>query len=231
VSRALSGDEVHVWSVLLREERAEHHQLLSPAEREQAARFSHARARLHFVAGRALLREILADYLDRDPAAVDFKFGKHGKPHLADEADTGLRFNLSHSGELAVLAVARGRNVGVDVELISAQRATDDIAQRFFSPNEWAALRALPAELRVPAFFRCWTCKEAFIKLIGDGMTFPLEDFDVSFAPGEPPALVSVHGSAVEAERWTLHELNAPPDYAATLAIEGRVRQVMQKTW
>jgi 4'-phosphopantetheinyl transferase len=231
VSRALSGDEVHVWSAPLREERPEHYQLLSTAEREQAARFSHARSRLHFVAGRAVLRQILADYLDRDPAAIEFKFGKHGKPHLADEADTGLRFNLSHSGELAVLAVARGRAVGVDVEQISAQRATHDIAQRFFSPNESAALRALPAELRVPAFFRCWTCKEAFIKLIGDGMTFPLEDFDVLFAPGEPPALLSVHGDPAEAERWTLHELSAPPGYAATLAVEGRVRQVVQKTW
>src|SRR5438445_771552 len=107
--------------------------MLSADERQRAERFRHERACTHFVAGRATLRRALADYLDRDPQQIHFTYGEHGKPLLTDEAATGLRFNLSHSGELAVLALARNRAVGVDVEQVNPDRATNDIARRFFS--------------------------------------------------------------------------------------------------
>src|SRR5262249_41616868 len=160
------------------------------------------------------LRMTLADCLCCQPAGLRFGYGSHGKPFLPD---IDLRFNLSHSGGWAALAVARGHEVGIDIEQIRADRATDDLAQRFFSPREWAALRALPEAERCAAFFRCWTRKEAFIKLIGEGLSFPLDEFDVTLRPDEPPALLSVRGDARAATRWTMHEFASPPGFAAAL--------------
>ena len=231
MSRALPSDEIHVWTFSVTDARPAHLGLLSDDERERAGRFRHARAYSHFVLGRATLRQILSDYLDRDPAGIFFDYGAHGKPSLSDEAETGLHFNLSHSHELAVLAMTRGRAVGVDVEQINPERATDEIARRFFSAFEWGALQQLPAKQRTAAFFRCWTSKEAFIKLIGDGLTFPLDAFDVSPLLGEPPAILSVNGDANEARRWSLRELAVPPGYAATLVVEGQILAVVERQW
>ncbi len=114
---------------------------------------------------------------------------------------------------------------------MNPERATDDIARRFFSPAEITALADLPAELRTAAFFRCWTCKEAFIKLIGDGLTFPLDAFDVAMTPDEPAAVLSVYGNASAAQRWALHDLTVPNGYAATLAVEGQVGSVVEREW
>ena len=188
VSRALPADEVHVRSFPLTEAR--------PAATWACCRpRKRARAELSTRAGLHALRRRpghAAAHPGRLPeagtGAVHFSYGEHGKPLLSDETATGLHFNLSHSHELAVLALAKRRAIGVDVEQVNAERATDDIARRFFSSREWSALRDLPADRRTAAFFRCWTCKEAFIKLIGDGLAFPLAEFDVSAVPGEPPA-------------------------------------------
>jgi 4'-phosphopantetheinyl transferase len=211
----MSGDEIHVWLAPL-DNVPDSSQLLSPDERERAARFAMAHIRHRFIAARAFLRTTLAECLDRDPAELQFGYGSHGKPFLID-AD--LRFNLSHSGGWAALAVARGHEVGIDIEQIRPDRALDDLARRFFSAREWAALRALPEAERCPAFFRCWTRKEAFIKLIGEGLSFPLDEFDVTLRSDEPTALLSVRGQSDT--RWAMHDVAAPTGFAAALAVEG----------
>jgi 4'-phosphopantetheinyl transferase len=165
------------------------------------------------------LRSILAHYLDCQPAQVRFVYAAHGKPMLAGATD--LRFNLTHSHGLALLAVTRGREIGVDVEHIRDDIDREPLAERFFSPVEVAALRSLAVELRREAFYRCWTRKEAFIKAVGKGLALPLDRFDVTLGPDEPAALLATHYDPSEAMRWSMHNLTPGKGFAGALTVEG----------
>jgi 4'-phosphopantetheinyl transferase len=221
----LSADEVHVWRAPLEQtdERLERLRgTLAPEECERAARFHFERHRRHFVAARGLLRELLSLYLKLPPARLRFVYTAYGKPHLADGSGGGwLRFNVSHSGGLALYAFSRGRELGVDIEEVRADFDHGEIAERFFSRQEVAALRGLPAGLRREAFFLCWTRKEAYIKGIGEGLSLPLDSFDVSLTPGAPASLLAVRGDAREGARWDLRDLEPGPGYHAALVAEG----------
>ncbi|HEX7176360.1 MAG TPA: 4'-phosphopantetheinyl transferase superfamily protein [Pyrinomonadaceae bacterium] len=226
-----SDDVVDLWRLPLGwppRDAEQFRQTLSADEAERAARFHFARDRDRFTAARALLRAVLALYLRTEPARLRFTYGPHGKPALAGDAAGGdaaaaLRFNLAHSHELALVAVARAREVGVDVEHVRPDFATAEVAERFFSRREAEALRALPeGRERVEAFYRCWTRKEAYIKAKGEGLSFPLSSFTVSLAPGEPAALLGCDTDAGETERWTLVDLEPGADYFAAAAVEGR---------
>ena len=223
---ALAGDEVHVWGARLdapREVVRRLHLTLAPDERERAGRFHFQRDRDHFIVARGLLRAVLGEYLNVGPELLRFEYGAQGKPSLAAvQNQGGLRFNLSHSDGVALFAVARGREVGVDVERVSARVSCDEVAGRFFSPREVAALRALPPLQREAAFFDCWARKEAYIKARGEGLSLPLDAFDVSFAPGEPAALLANRLDPAEVSRWTLRGLASWPGFAAAVAVEGR---------
>ena len=224
-----SDDVVDFWRLPLGwppEEAVRLRQTLSADESGRAARFHFDRDRDRFTAARALLRAVLALYLRTEPERLRFAYGPRGKPSLAADAAGGgdaLRFNLAHSHELALVAVARGREVGVDLEHVRADFATAEVAERFFSPREAAALRALPeGGPRVEAFYRCWTRKEAFIKATGEGLSFPLSAFTVSLAPGEPAALLACDTDGGQTRRWTLVDLEPGAGYLAAAAVEGR---------
>ena len=128
-------------------------------ERQRAGRFHFEKDRGEFIVGRALLRTLLGRYGHREPSQLEFHYGASGKPRLAGE-DPSLRFNLSHSHGLALYAFSRGRELGIDVEQIRSNADAKKIAERFFSSQEVATLRALPAHEREKAFFDCWTRKE-----------------------------------------------------------------------
>lgn len=227
-----SDDVVDLWRLPLvwpSEDAGRLRQTLSADEAERAARFHFARDRDRFTAARALLRAVLALYLGAEPARLRFAYGPHGKPALAGGAAGGdadaaaLRFNLAHSHDLALVVVARAREVGVDVEHVRADFATAEVAERFFSRREAEALRALPeGRPRVEAFYRCWTRKEAFIKAKGEGLSFPLSTFTVSLAPGEPAALLGCDRDAGETGRWTLVDVEPGAGYVGAAAVEGR---------
>ena len=223
---ALPGDEVHVWRARLDAPPERVRRLLdflAPDERERAGRFHFQRDRDHFTVARGLLRSILGGYSSFGPERLRFEYGAQGKPSLAAEHNPGgLRFNVSHSHGVALFAVTRDREVGVDVERVSARVSCEEIAGRFFSPREVEGLRALPAALREAAFFNCWTRKEAYIKARGEGLTLPLDGFDVSLAPGEPAALLANRLDPEDVSRWSLRELHPWPGFAAALAVEGR---------
>lgn len=222
---ALGRDEVHVWRARLARPDADVERLratLMPDEAERAGRFYFEQDRRHFVAARGVLRCLLGRYLGLEPCAVRFRYGSFGKPELAEESGGGcLRFNVSHSRELAIYALSLDRDVGVDIEYMRADFECIEVARSFFSPSEIAALRALPARDRKEAFFNCWTRKEAFIKAQGTGLSYPLSHFSVSLLPGEPARLLEVSGEAREASRWVIRELEPHPEYAAALAAEG----------
>jgi 4'-phosphopantetheinyl transferase len=221
----LGCDEVHVWRATLDQTPSQIQGFLrnlAADERERAARFHFERDREHFVVARGMLRAILGCYLNRAPEGVSFCYGPHGKPALAGESDgDAIRFSVSHSNGVAIYAVTRGREVGIDIERIRFDLAVAEIAERFFSRREVAMLRALPTEMQRQAFFRCWTLKEAYIKARGEGLSLRLDQFDVSLAPGEPAVVLGTERDPSEASRWSLQELSLDAGYAAALAAEG----------
>jgi 4'-phosphopantetheinyl transferase len=231
----LFDDEVHVWRVALPRnattptpmlppppELQNLQTLLAPDEARRAERFHFETDRASFIVARGMLRTILAAYLKLHPAQLKFACNAYGKPALGGpEAASGLRFNLAHTSGLALYAVTRNREIGIDVECLRADFASDAIADSFFSPAESARLRAIPQEQRTASFFNCWTLKEAYIKARGEGLSIPLESFDVSFVPGEQRAALNVHEDPSETERWSLQSLMPAEGYAAAIAVEG----------
>ena len=227
---SLRSNAVHVWRAALDVPESDVRRLgdtLADDERRRAERFIFQHDRAHFVVARGLLRVLLGRYLQHDPQHLRFVYGPHGKPELAsDVGGTGLRFNVSHSHGLALYAITRHREIGVDVERIRPEVASETIAEHFFSPREVAVLRALPAALQATAFFACWTRKEAYIKARGDGLSLPLDQFAVSLAPGEPAALLYTAWDPQEAARWALHDLAPGPGYRAAVAVTGHDSQL-----
>jgi 4'-phosphopantetheinyl transferase len=195
-------------------------QCLSDEERGRAGRFAFERDRRRFIVGRAWLRRLLASRLGLQPEAVEITYGPHGKPGLPPHlADSGLRFNVSHSEDLAVYAFSRGCEIGIDVEAVRAIEDADAIAERFFSARENSAYRALDPRDKPLGFFNCWTRKEAFIKAIGDGLYHPLDSFDVSLAPGEPATILRVDDFPGERCGWHLESLSPAPGFVAAVVV------------
>ncbi len=200
--------------------------LLSEEEQHRAGHFAFDRDRRRYVVARAGLRELLAARLEVRPEAVEFKYGPHGKPALAQQFCRGdLRFNLSHSGDVAVYAFARGREIGVDVEAVRAMPDGDDIAARFFSVRENETYRGLDAADKPLGFFNCWTRKEAFIKALGDGLSHPLDSFDVSLAPGKPAQILRTGNIAGDDCGWRLFSFAPHPGCIGAVVIENPTRR------
>jgi 4'-phosphopantetheinyl transferase len=204
---------------------------LSSDERARAAAFRFDRDRRRFVAARGFLRGVLGECLGIPPREVTFAYGPHGKPRLADPS-SGLHFNLSHSGERAACALRRDGEIGVDVEAVRDLDDADDIAARFFSAAEATALRRLTSSgERLAAFFNCWTRKEAYLKALGDGLARPLDGFDVTLLPGEPPRLSRVVDDDEEPARWSLAELDPGPGYVGAVAVRARGWRLATGWW
>jgi 4'-phosphopantetheinyl transferase len=193
--------------------------LLSPLERARADRFRSAAHRRHYIIARARLRQLLAERLRIKPASIGLIVTAHGKPMLAPaHAASGLEFNLSHSDTLAIYALSRGRPVGIDIEPVRDIADADDLAARFFSAAEAAAYRALPAARRNLAFLTCWTRKEAFVKALGDGLSHPLETFDVTLDPDEPARITRIGKRSGPNLDWSLTCFRPTPCHIGALA-------------
>jgi 4'-phosphopantetheinyl transferase len=222
----LPENEVHLWRLDLETIGADEfrwQQVLSSDELTRAAKFHFSRDRQRFVAARAWLRTILAGYLRTDPRSVSFAYSKKEKPSLGPSFENcDVTFNVSHSGGIALLAFARGREIGVDVEQLNRNSDFEGISRRFFSTREQSQLAALPAEAKVEGFFRCWTRKEAYIKATGDGLSLPLDQFDVSIEPGESNALLATRPDDLEVGRWLLREVPSGPGHIAALCVRGQ---------
>jgi 4'-phosphopantetheinyl transferase len=209
---SLARDAVHIWRGFLDRPASEATRLrdaLTPEERQRADCYHFTRDREHFIVRRGLLRLLLGRYLHHDPRALRLIEGPAGKPEVAEIPSPGaVRFNVSRSDGLVVLAFALDRHVGIDVERVRPDVAADGVAETFFAPDEAAALRALPASLQPAVFFDAWTRKEAYVKATGQGLTRGLES-------------VRADGSHDEAGRWTIRTLHPGPGYAAALVVEG----------
>jgi len=204
--------------------------LLSDKERQRASRFVFDRERRRFTVARARLRQLLSARLGMRPESVELVYGTCGKPALAPScAASDLRFNVSHSDDVAVYAFSAGREIGIDVESIRVIRDADDIAARFFSRRENEAYLALDPRDRPLGFFNCWTRKEAFVKALGDGLCHPLDGFDVSLAPGEPAKILRVESIPGDHCGWTLHRFVPGPGLIGALVVRRFAHETASK--
>jgi 4'-phosphopantetheinyl transferase len=211
----LASDEVHTWCAGLDippETSARLYATLTPGERQRSARFRRDGDRQRFIAARGVLRELLACYLQTDPGDVSFVYNAFGKPDLSPEFGGQLEFNLSHANSLALIAIATGSSVGVDLEYIRMQSDYPEIARRFFSAAEVDSLSGLQSDAYAVAFLNCWTKKEAYVKARGEGLTMPLNDDD-------------------SATRWSRYTFQPAPGYAGAVAIEGSGWRLRHGQW
>jgi 4'-phosphopantetheinyl transferase len=220
---ALLEDEVHVWRATLHWPSALGEpmvRLLSPDEREKMASFYFEQDRLRYLVGRVAVRTLLGRLSGAPASDLRFEYSAFGKPSLAGRKPQ-FQFNISHSADIVVIALARGRAVGIDVECIRSRVAIMPIAARYFSVKEYETLANLDSATQLGAFFVCWTRKEAYLKARGDGLQLPLNRFEVDFRPGEEPRLTANLDDPRELTRWSLRELDVGQDYKAALAAEG----------
>jgi 4'-phosphopantetheinyl transferase len=231
----LCADEAHVWMASLNQPAnviAKLAPLLSQDEYQRAMRYYRPVDRDRFIVGRGILRKIISAYLALPPGQLRFTYNEYGRPAVSDDQnDRALNFNLSHSAELILYAVTRGRVVGIDIEYIREDFATLEVAEHFFSKDEIAALKSLPTDQSAIGFFNCWSRKEAFIKAKGMGVSYPLDRFTVSLAPGEPPALLKVDDDKREVAQWKMYELKPGAGYAAAMIVTKPPVTLKQRHW
>lgn len=225
----LEEKEVHVWCANLEpaaDQLAALQEKITAVEVERSNRFRYWREKRRYIAGRGILRVLLGSYLNLNPPDVEIAYSEYDKPFLPTNR---IQFNLSHSKGIALYAFCLAAGVGVDLEKIRPISDAEGIAARFFSTAEHARFQALPKEKRKDAFFACWTRKEAFIKALGEGLSYPLRDFDVCFSPGEKARFFTIEGSTEEADGWSLFSLAPVTGYAAALAVRGQGWQLSQR--
>lgn len=220
---SLAEDDIHVWRVGLDDFPVNFLQtVLSADELRRASRYRFERDHNRFIVARSILRVLIGTYLNMEPLRLVFGYGEYGKPHLNLPAHwPAVRFSVAHSDRLALYAISNDRELGVDVEFVRDDFANEAVVEHFFSPNEIVQLRSVPMTMRTTAFFNCWTRKESFIKARGEGLSLPLNIFDVSLVPGEPAALLSYQPDSTEVSRWSMREIPVEPGFAAALTSEG----------
>jgi 4'-phosphopantetheinyl transferase len=205
------------------ERRAQLLAAFAPRELERYASFRHDEHRFRWGTARGTLREVLGSVLGQRPAEVSFSYGGHGKPGIAGSP---LRFNLSHSDGLALIVLGHVE-VGADVELPRVRRS-DDIARRFYTPGENARLFALDTPTRTDAFFRLWTCKEAFLKCTGEGLSRSTRSYEIELGPGTAKLLWA---EGTDASKYSIHPIEVDEPYRAAVVAEGHDFKLYQHRW
>jgi 4'-phosphopantetheinyl transferase len=229
----LLKQDVHLWRIGLSQPDqaiSVFSNTLSIDEHERANRFYFQHDRRRFIVSRGGLRTILSFYLNCAPHDVQFQYGQHGKPALRDRTFDSIQFNVSHSHELAVYAITHDRKIGIDLEHIRLIEKRDRLAQRFFSVRENEIFCRLPESNKSDVFFHYWTCKEAYVKAVGVGLSLPTSTIEVALEPDQS-YLLSVAGDRHEASQWTLKHFVPEPNYIAALAVEGHDNQLLYWNW
>jgi 4'-phosphopantetheinyl transferase len=228
----LPPGELHVWraeTTLAADALAAILSALPDDEQHAAQQVRIPAARARFIVARGLTRWLLAHYLQCDVRAVQLTYGPIGKLHLAPPEP--LRFNATHSGDLVLVAIARDADVGVDVELLRPLPKFQELAERYYCQREIATLAALAADARHAAFFLAWTRKEALLKGVGKGLTFPLCDVEVTLTPGEPARLLKFGDTPGDAAPWRLWHLEPGEGYVGAVAATQPSLAVRQFSW
>jgi len=222
-SWSLPVGEVQCWTLNLELDKPPEdvEQLLSADEQERAARYKFDSDRNRYLHVRTTLRTLLGRYTGQAPEQLQFEFNEHKKPHLPkSNTATDVRFNVSHSGSMALLAFTRGTDLGVDVEFHRELSDMLPVANWCLSDEQYADFETIsPLAEQRQAFFRFWTRKEALIKAVGKGLAQPLKEFDVSFRRAQPPALLRAGQSFGEIADWQLRDIAVAGPYHACIAV------------
>lgn len=224
--------EAHVWCADLNfseEEIPKFFELLSEEEKNRAQRFHFTKDRTHFIAARSLLRKILAQYVNIAPEKLQFIYNAFGKPALQHHAD--LQFNLSHSHSVALFAITREQSIGVDIEFMERNCDIDAIVERYFSANEYLIIKNLSGREKIQAFFNGWARKEAFLKALGEGLSYPLAQVEVTLNSAIPAKIIALHDIKLNLVDWHLQALDPLPHYAAALVVKGNLQSVKTGLW
>jgi 4'-phosphopantetheinyl transferase len=229
-SKSSEENAVHVWKIALDVDQNTLERLqttLDTSELHRASRFRFHADKRRFIIGHSALRIILSRYAGMAPNKITFLYNTYGKPELPNHLRTPpIHFNISHSGELALIGICHNRRVGIDIERLDRSVRIQAIADRYFSPEESEAIRSLPPEQQRLAFFRCWTAKEAYLKALGVGLYGSLNNLRTSICNGNTVSIRRfVNGNRAN-ESWTLKPLDVGKNYVATLAVEGHNGQL-----
>lgn len=220
----LSSPDADVWRLVLPEYEAsgaEVNSILGEEEQNRSARFHKESDRQRFIWSHVGLRLILAHYVHDDPRRLQFEKGRYGKPRLVNSTTVpDIHFNLSHSGDFALVAISSGSQVGIDLEYMDTSGADLSIAKRFFSSREFLALEQLSGPDQVAGFYNCWVRKEAYVKALGGGLSLPLHEFDVSVDPNEPASLLASRINPEDPQQWNFRDISVEKGYVACLACE-----------
>lgn len=225
---------VHVWKLWIggRSHQVAALNTLSKDELERAAAFVFDVHRNRYISCRAGLRALLSAYLEEPPWAIEFQYSKFGKPEILGlPDDLPLRFNVSHCDDLAVVALTLQDRVGIDLERLRQLDDFDGLADMCFSLRELDVFYSVPPREKAEAFFNCWTRKEAFVKAIGEGLSYPLKDFDVTLRPGERSELISIRGSGGQANKWSVLDLRPLEGFVGAVAVESRGADLKVVDW
>lgn len=224
-----TNNHIHIWHFSF----APHHKadrywnVLTKDEKERADRFYFDKDRMAWLFSRGILRTILSQYLGIKPDAIRFQYTSYGKPFLDPlQNPAGLHFNVSHTHHCILYAFTKNIDIGIDVEYLKSDIDHQGIAKNFFSPYEYQLLTNANHEQQNTLFYKIWTCKEAFIKAIGQGLSYPLADFDVAVQENEPAKVLNIKGEPHEANQWTLHSFTPADRYIAAIATRQPVQQI-----
>lgn len=229
----LGESDVHIWKTNLNITPSVLNSLaeaLSEDELSKASRFHFDIDRTHYIAARGCLRMLLGRYLHLDPAQIQFSYSEFGKPELRNPFNTSLlRFNVSHSAGIGLFAFTLKNDIGIDIEHLRSDLADEGIARRNFSPLEVKTFLSVSEGEREKVFYACWTRKEAYIKAHGEGLSMPLDSFDVSCAPGELACLLATRPDPSESSLWSLFAFEPDSGYVGALAV--KARKLHLKLW
>ena len=223
----LNPGAVQVWRVQQSaspESLARFHSFLSSDEQHRIDQFRFEHLKRSYTLSRGVLRLLLAFYLDQHPKAIEFAYGPKGKPKICQA--TPVCFNASHSADIAVYAFSLDCELGIDVEKVRELPDLESISSRFFCAAEASELQSLSANDRCHAFFRCWTRKEAYVKAVGDGLSMPLDRFQVTLLPEDPVRFVHIGNDKKAAQTWALHHLDFTPQCVGALAYQDKPRHI-----
>jgi 4'-phosphopantetheinyl transferase len=226
--------EVHVWSAYLTVSMLQvgaFEQTLTTDERHRANRFRFEPDKTRFIASRGILRDILSRYLNLEPGQVQFAYGEYGKPRLASMIKhAGLEFNLSHSGEMAMYAIAHQTQVGIDLEQLRFLNNLEQLARQCLSPRELQAFLTLEPAQQQTTFFHYWTGKEAYLKAVGKGLSVPLEQIEIPLDIRQPTQVRSEE-SGFQSHDWYLQTVPSIAGYIAALVVEGQNWHPLYQDW
>lgn len=228
---SLSKGEIHLWKIALDDPALKpedlYNDILSEDEKERAGRFRFAEYGNRFVAARAYLRKILGVYCNAKPSDIVFKYNEHGKPGIPEGSNPGeIQFNLSHSGDLALCALTKKSAVGIDIEFLRQVTRPEKILERFFSDRERAYYHSQPESMKIRAFLKLWTIREALSKALGTGFSSQLKEIDLSPAlESSFPARASITQTN-ESGIWSILQIAPCDGYIGGLAYEGDAKQI-----